>query len=242
MVNQHVRRALLLVALGGLAAPAQGDYSFDFFCRDDTVQHVEPGEPVDYHFTLANTGSVDDVYRFGLVVVESVPGWGAIYCVGGQCGEPGTIIHDTLPAGATDTTIKVSVFTGTNNGEQALRLQVRSEGQPSLADSVVVRTVVGSGIAEPSGVHPSAAFRLRVVPNPVAAHVASVEFSAPGAGRLCLVLCDISGSVIETLLDRQLAPGRHELRWQPAGDLPVGVYLFLLSTGPERAVSKVVVE
>lgn len=151
---------LLLLALGS----ARADYSFVFVCRDDTVAQVAPGDPAYFRFALTNTGQSDDVYEFDCRVRQSVSGWAIAYCLGGRCVEPGTVMFDSLAAGATDTTPVIDVYTGASAGEAVIELHVRSQGNRSLADSITVHALAGVGIED----SPRAPVRARpVVPNPV---------------------------------------------------------------------------
>ncbi len=74
--------AVLLAALLLAASPLLAGYQFEFISRSDTVQQVEPGEVVEFHFTLTNTGTEPDVYEFDCRVLQGVPDWYVSYCVG----------------------------------------------------------------------------------------------------------------------------------------------------------------
>jgi hypothetical protein len=135
----------------------------------------------------------------------------------------------------------VTVYTSSTPGQEIINLHVRSQGDPGLADSVFVRAVAGTGIDErpdTTVVRPG----LGVAPNPVSGARATIDFATGHSGRCRLALYDASGALVETLLDRRLDPCRHEVRWQPGDRLAAGVYVLVLSVGPEHAVSKVVIE
>jgi len=228
------RYGLLLVGLLLEAgqAPLCAGYDFDFWCRSDTVRRVQPGGPADFHFTLANTGTEPDVYEFDCRVVQPVPGWSVIYCLHGLCTVPGVLMYDTLAAGASDTTIEVTVFTTSTQGAAVVNLRVRSLGNPSLAESINVRTIVGSGIEEQLPVR-AAEPLLRIVPNPVQQQ-ATVSFgpaqskSAAKAPPGRLELLDALGRRVQ--LVSVTTRGSASLTWLRPPGLKPGVYLFRLST------------
>ncbi|MBN2464676.1 hypothetical protein JXD38_03500 [candidate division WOR-3 bacterium] len=230
--------AALLVAITGRAA----GYGLEFTWRGDTVQHVAPSEVAEFHFTLTNTGATADVFRFGCSVALAVPGWAVVYCVRGVCVEPGAMIYDTLEAGGTDTTAKVTVYTNATEGEEVVFLHVRSTGDTTLAESVATHTIVGAAIEE--GVHLGApAAGLRVVPNPVCRQTgALVMFSTSERTSFGFALHDATGRLVQTVACSAVHAGRQCVRWQPERDLPGGVYLLRLSAGAESAVATLIVE
>lgn len=142
--------AMIVVLLAGLCAYPTwaGGSSFTFLCRSDTLQQVAPGATAEFYFTLTNTGSEDDVYRFDCRVLDSVPGWFVVCCVRGLCFEPGTPLYDTLAAGESDTTPHITIYTNATHGEERVGLRVTSMNEPQHTDSIAVRTRVGSGVAE----------------------------------------------------------------------------------------------
>jgi len=231
--------AAMLAAVGGQALAG---YGLELVARGDTVQHVSPGEAGEFHFTLTNAGSQPDVYEFNCRVVANVPGWSVVYCVGGQCVEPGNLVYDTLPAGATDTAIKVTVYTNTTEGEEVVSLRARSMGNPALAESAATHTIVGAAVGESvRPVAPGSGFR--VTPTLVNRQTgASVTFSTPGQTSSRVTLYDAGGRLVQTVAHGALSAGQHRIRWRPEPDLPGGAYLLRLSTGRASAVARVIVE
>ncbi len=55
----------------------------------------------------------------------------------------------------------------------------------------------------------------------------TIEFSIPAAERVALSIFDISGKLVETLVNRELPAGLHQIQWNAAG-LPSGVYFYRL--------------
>jgi hypothetical protein len=175
-------------------------------------------------------------------VVSAVPGWAVVYCVGGQCVEPGMLVHDTLAAGVSDTAIKVSVYTTATEGEEVVSLRVRSLGDTTLAESIATHTIVGTGVTERADTGDPGT-GLRTTPSLVNRQFgASVLFSTPRQTSIRVTLHDAGGRLIQIIADDAVPGGLHRRRWRPARRLPSGVYLVRLATESGRAVSKVVVE
>lgn len=231
--------AAMLVAIGGQAVAG---YGLDLVARGDTVQRVSPSGIGEFHFTLTNTGSQSDTYEFDCRVVASVPGWAVVYCVGGQCVEPGNLVYDTLPAGVADTAIKVTVYTNMTEGEEVVSLRARSMGDSSLAESVATYTIVGTGVEE--GVRPGAPGPcFRVTPTLVNRQTgASVLFSTRERTSFRVTLHDAAGRRVQTVAAGIVPAGPRRVDWLPERGLPRGVYLLRLAVQSGSAVCKVVVE
>ncbi len=235
-------RVLVAAVFVVVCGQALAGYGLELTARGDTVQRVSPNGTGEFHFTLTNTGSQSDVYEFDCRVVASVPGWVVIYCVRGLCVEPGTLVYDTLPAGATDTAIRVSVYANTTEGEEVASLRACSMGNPALAESIATHTIVGTGIEEHARPDAPEAC-LMVAPTLVNRQTgASVIFSTREQTYFRLTVHDAAGLLVRTVADGALPAGRHHIHWQPERGLPDGVYLLHLSAGDESAIAKVIVE
>ena len=90
-----------------------------------------------------------------------------------------------------------------------------------------------------------------IIPNTFALHpaypnpfnpVTTISFSIPNIGETnsnaSLAVYDLSGRVVETLLDGKIQPGIHTVKWD-AGDFPSGVYFVKLETGNHFKTNKV---
>jgi hypothetical protein len=233
--------AALLMLLGSTAV-LHATYGFDFRCRSDTVQRVDPGGAADFCFTIRNTGTERDCYEFNCRVVQEVSNWFAMYCVGGLCAPPGVTLRETLAAGETDTLVHLTVATDTTSGEEIVNLSVRSTGNPTLADSVTTHTLAGTGVEELPCRPPKEEFGLSISPNPVSGR-ALISYSLPaGSVRARLVLYDVQGRCRLTVAAPANAPGRHDSRWFRPSNLPGGVYILRLNCGRRSVWHKVVIE
>jgi rhodanese-related sulfurtransferase len=242
MTARIARSALVAFCIAALAGQAFAGYGLEFTARGDTVLHVSPGGEAEFHFTLTNTGTGTDVFEFLCRVVTGVPGWATVVCVRGLCVEPGTPILDTLPAGGSDTTAKVTVYTNATQGEEIVSLRVRSLGDTTLAESIATHTIVGSGVEE-SPWSLETGRGLSVAPG--LARVGSavrVSFDVPRQTRFSVVLYDAYGRRVAAVADGFVPAGRHNVHWQPARRLPGGAYLLYLTTGGESATGKLVVQ
>jgi hypothetical protein len=234
--------AAVSLLLAGLAGSAWAGYGLELIARGDTVQHVSPSAVGEFHFTLTNTGTSPDVFEFDCRVVSGVPGWTVVYCVGGQCVEPGMTVYDTLSAGASDTAIKVSVYTTATEGEEVVSLHVRSMGDTTQAESVRTHTIVGSAIEERSEAA-AHGIPFRVAPEPVRrGGQAGLSFSTGRSLRFSVDLFDAAGGWVSLVADGTAPGGRHVINWRPDRHLAPGIYLLRLKIGDESVVRKLVVE
>jgi hypothetical protein len=69
-------------------------------------------------------------------------------------------------------------------------------------------------------------------PNP-ASTTAVIEFEMLQPDRAKLILFDMTGKPISTLLDEALIPGKHSVTIS-ASELPAGVYFYVLTAGIDR--------
>jgi hypothetical protein len=69
----------------------------------------------------------------------------------------------------------------------------------------------------------------------------TIQFSIPAAGHVSLVVYDMLGQKIETLLNGHHQKGSHNVTWT-ADDLPSGVYLYQLVSGSLSETKKFVLQ
>ncbi|HTW92160.1 MAG TPA: T9SS type A sorting domain-containing protein [bacterium] len=233
--------ATVCAILAALAGPALAGYGFTLVPRGDTVQHVGQNGTAVFLFTLANTGTSPDVFRFDCRVVSGPTAWAVACCDRGQCHQPGDAIYDTLAAGASDTTPDITVYTDTTQGEEVVALRVRSMADSSLAESIATHTLMTSGIEEAPQNPPRVLFH--VSPQPVGrGRQATVAFSTSGPARFSLDLYDAVGNWVSTLAQGIAFGGNHTLPFEPAPNLPTGVYLIRLAVGNQTATSKLIID
>ena len=76
-----------------------------------------------------------------------------------------------------------------------------------------------------------------IYPNPFNPR-ATVRFDVPEVSRVELEVYDITGSLVETLLDEKMVPGGHQYIWEPKS-LSTGVYFLRLITANQTFTQKV---
>ena len=76
-----------------------------------------------------------------------------------------------------------------------------------------------------------------IYPNPFNPR-ATVRFDVPEVSRVELEVYDITGSLVETLLDEKMVPGGHQYTWEPKS-LSTGVYFLRLITASQTFTQKV---
>lgn len=81
---------------------------------------------------------------------------------------------------------------------------------------------------------------IKVIPNPLSS-VLNLSYNLNHSGRVQIALYDITGRQVATLLDRQIEPGRLELRWD-VSRLANGVYMIKVSTSSGTETQKLVIK
>ena len=92
---------------------------------------------------------------------------------------------------------------------------------------------------DPTVYTPNAFALYPTYPNPVSGS-SVLAFDVPGAQYVSIVLSDIQGRTIKTLVSGQYDAGRFSVRWTP-GDLADGLYFYTMRTETFTQTNKVVV-
>ena len=69
----------------------------------------------------------------------------------------------------------------------------------------------------------------------------TIRFNLNRQDLVVLTIVDITGRMVETLVDDYLEAGEYEVVWD-AGDMPSGVYLCVLKAGSELKLQKLILE
>lgn len=122
-----------------------------------------------------------------------------------------------------------------------LNLATNYEGSGIFYDNV--EFTLTSSVDVPLAGMASAAIQLSTRGNPAAAMQSQVlAFSTPRDGHVSVRVYDVSGALVATLVDGEMAAGTHEVAWngRDAGGRSVaaGLYLAQVTAGTERAVTK----
>jgi hypothetical protein len=70
-------------------------------------------------------------------------------------------------------------------------------------------------------------------PNPFTAST-TLRYDLPRAMPVRLVVYDVLGRAVATLVDGMQPAGSHEVRYEPGGGQPAGLYLYVLEAGGRR--------
>lgn len=101
--------------------------------------------------------------------------------------------------------------------------------------------LMATGVADNTGFQPSALAIPRIIPNPFNASTV-IEFTLTEPGETSLILYDLSGRRIRTLVSNVISAGVHTARWDGRDDAgrpaASGVYLVRLNSGGGSATSR----
>jgi hypothetical protein len=97
----------------------------------------------------------------------------------------------------------------------------------------------GFSDAESPSILPPSSFVLSAFPNPFNPST-TLTFSLPKAGQATLLVYDISGRHVNTLVDERLTAGEHHVTFDGRG-LPSGIYFAHLQAGAATRTQKLVV-
>jgi hypothetical protein len=75
-------------------------------------------------------------------------------------------------------------------------------------------------------------------PNPFNSST-TIEFDIPERTNVKLIIYDILGREVETLIDKELEPGKYKVNFEEK-DLPSGVYLYTLKTPKFTKTNKMI--
>ena len=101
------------------------------------------------------------------------------------------------------------------------------------------RWSLGTGVGDATGASICAS-GIHVAPNPVRT-CASIGFDLASAGEVGLAVYDMTGRLVSTLVDAELAGGPHSVVWDAASEgAAAGVYFFRLVTSGETRTGRMV--
>ena len=91
----------------------------------------------------------------------------------------------------------------------------------------IIWILIGTGLDD-SGVTPALSLGMPV-PNPITLNTL-ISFGIPSTGSVQLALYDVSGRMVESILDSSLESGSHSIQWTPGSQIASGVYFIRLTT------------
>jgi hypothetical protein len=139
----------------------------------------------------------------------------------------------------------ISLVIADFNGDQLPDLAVADEGSETWAPDVAVLLGTG-GVADAGSLLPALLLPgvVAVSPNPVAFQ-ATISFDLAEATRARLRIYDVSGRLVDRVLDEWQAAGLHRIEWRvPLGSdsgIPSGIYFLTLEANDHTATQRILV-
>ncbi|GEM_PF-4210476 len=126
-------------------------------------------------------------------------------------------------------------------GSQPIPQEVVDASANALSTDFTPATLIITGVKSNPVTAPVVFALEQNFPNPFSLGDPSttIPFSLPASGHVVLKIYNLSGEEVAVLIDRTLAAGRHELRWQ-SGELKNGVYFYRLQMGALSQTRKLV--
>jgi PKD repeat protein len=113
-----------------------------------------------------------------------------------------------------------------------------SNGTDTLIKQCYINVIPWLAIEPSGGEIPEEYSLSQNYPNPFNP-VTSIGFNIPKEGFVTLIIFDITGKEVETLINEELNPGSYSVNWY-ASNYPSGVYFYKLSSGSFTDVKKMV--
>ena len=107
---------------------------------------------------------------------------------------------------------------------------------PEVGASHFTLTVVYSALTTNDDMMPKEFALHPAYPNPFNPSV-TLRFNIEAHGYTSLYIYDITGRLVEILVDRKLESGEYEILWD-AGNLPSGIYFVQLKSGEKTITQK----
>ena len=143
---------------------------------------------------------------------------------------------DTFSIEAESESVALITFSSEAQAEYRSTLWITSDDPDE--DTVTVQ-LIGSALSVNEGNNLPLSFAItNVYPNPFNS-ATTIRYELPQPSQVSLSIFDISGRLVETLVDGRLEQGRYAETWRAEG-LPSGVYFVKLSAGKKMQTRKVV--
>jgi uncharacterized repeat protein (TIGR01451 family) len=209
----------------------------------------QPDDTIVYTVTATNHGPAA---ASGLVVTDPLPsgvayGWD-LPSQGAYVSGTGEWAVGTLPSGGS-ATLEITVTVeagaaGTTVTNAAWRTATDQTDTNSANDADSAQVEVQHPVSADQAGGLPAAFALSAArPNPFRGGT-EVRLDLPEAGRVRLVVFDVAGRRVRTLVDAELPAGRHAAAWDGRDELErrvqAGVYFLRVDAGPFAATRRAV--
>jgi len=121
---------------------------------------------------------------------------------------------------------------------QSLTGQGENEEYASMAGFLFQAVDLATGLENPFGIVPLQFYLYQNFPNPFNPRT-TIRFDLPKTSRVKIILHNILGQRVLTILDEHRQPGKHSVKLD-AGSLASGMYFYTIEAGPYFAVCKMV--
>ncbi|MAT39033.1 MAG: hypothetical protein CL946_05455 [Ectothiorhodospiraceae bacterium] len=154
---------------------------------------------------------------------------------------PGLIVATTGGSGVVRSSDYGMTWHGFSDGLDSRRLydlEFMPDGRAVVASNNSIFITAHPVITTPAPA-PTSLSLAQSYPNPVGlqAQSAVIEYALPRGGYVSLSVYDLSGWLVQTLVDTHQSPGRHSAVFNP-GDLPAGLYIYRLSAEGQTITKK----
>ena len=191
--------------------PAMDTWTFDTAGEPGALEISAPSNilPGNQDITITVTDGVSPIEGANVTITDGVDNYGP----GMTCYEEGTT---------------------NSSGQITLNITAPASGMIHIGAFLhdynydIIWILIGTGIEDTEGPTPIFTFD-HPSPNPINVS-ASIGFSIPSAGRVELTVYDVSGRMVETILNGSLDSGNHSIQWTPGSQIANGVYFISLTT------------
>ena len=240
MRNKLLLTAALLILFIPLAATAQESFDFEL---EHTEAYITEPTFYQFHATLSNNSSVQDVYVITRVSVDAPDGWTSSLCTHHFCAPPFTDeVNDTLAPGGSDNLVSLDVNAAqdaTTGDRAVIALKVASTNNPDDYVEYTFTLTIGTNSAVESNAQPVQFALHPVYPNPFNA-MSRISFTLPQASNVHLVVMSVDGRIVQTLADGVLPAGNHQRVLTSTPQMASGTYLVTLQAGDKSFIQRAV--
>ena len=219
------------VNLGGEMLP---QYQLvDVYVLIDSIQHTAVG---DLEITLIHN-SLEDT------LVHQAGGNGDNFFHTWLADSASTPINSGIPpfTGIFQPYDPLALYRGTDpNGEWILKVYDSATGNTGTFDAWGLTLVfeMMTGIDDPLSQLPTEYRLFQNYPNPFNP-ITTIKFDLPQDNQVKIVIYNVLGQKVETLVSKDLAAGRYSYQWKPHG-IASGLYFYSIEAGDYRSVKKMI--
>ncbi len=233
-----------------VSSPVRGDVRLKITYTSD-IEAGRPGDPVNLTMTAENLGTSDltdivaevrlpdQIVAFGegSVVGNGFECFGSAFCGPGET--EAWLISQLAPGQTRTIVLPTSIASGASEGTFLLSPVVaKATGSNEVVLALDVLLGEPFEVSNEEGSAETVALGVEAYPTPFAG-ATTFALSLPAEGEVRLVVYDVLGRAVGTLIEGSQASGEHTVQWNALG-LPSGVYFFRLETAQGTRTGSVV--